>query len=201
MSNHSSTAPAAVQAPPPGTPLAELLERRASVAARSAGLDDAVMSVVSRRADHGSLVIDVLAEVESARLAGALLRNRVEYSSFLVDSEAVVQESAAIENELKGLAARLRDARRALSALSREQAALTDDLRAANAELSIIDARIALGPYDEALGAPVPADSPADSYGLPAPLFDDAFGLGEGPGPVDLGQAADESLDGEEGPR
>ena len=188
---HSSTAPAAVHAPPPGTPLAELLELRSSAVAKSVDLDDVFMSNAVRRADHSALVIDILAEVESARLAGALLRNRVEFSSFLVDSESVVQESAAVENELKGLSERLRNARRALSSLSREQESLIDDLRAVNAELSIIDARIAMGPYDEALDDSVlsaPPVLPADSYGLPAPLFDDVFGLGEEPGAVDLGQ-------------
>lgn len=196
---HSSTAPAAVHAPPPGTPLAELLELRSSAVARSVDLDDVFMSNAARRADHSALVIDILAEVESARLAGTLLRNRVEFSSFLVDSESVVQESAAVENELKGLSERLRNARRALSSLSREQESLIDDLRAVNAELSIIDARIAMGPYAEALDDSAVSAFPADSYGLPAPLFDDVFGLGEEPGAVDLGQDDSLASDGAEG--
>ena len=113
--------------PHQGPIVSELLQRRSAASLSSSELDDRMHEITNQRAVLSSEVIDILSEVESARLAGVLLRNRVEFSSFLFDSESTVAESSAIESELKGLSERLTAARLSLSALSREQAGLIED--------------------------------------------------------------------------
>jgi hypothetical protein len=157
--------------------------------------------ITNQRAVLSSEVIDILSEVESARLAGVLLRNRVEFSSFLFDSESIVAESSAIESELKGLSERLTAARLSLSALSREQAGLIEDLRLAAVDIALLDAALPLGVLEDeivslasdAVSSDFDSDSDSqagssavDPLDAGALLFDDDFMAPLGV--VDLGQ-------------
>lgn len=187
--------------PHQGPIVSELLQRRSAASLRSSDLDDRMHEIINQRAVLSSEVIDILSEVESARLAGALLRNRVEFSSFLVDGEATVAESSAVESELKGLSERLAAARLSLSALSREQAGLIEDLRLAAVDIALLDAALPLGVLEDEIGSlasdAVSSDFDSDSDSQVGsadsadssavdPLFGDDFMVPLGV--VDLGQ-------------
>ncbi len=179
--------------PHQGPIVSELLQRRSAASLRSSELDDRMHEIINQRAVLSSEVIDILSEVESARLAGALLRNRVEFSSFLVDGEATVDESSAVESELKVLSERLAAARLSLSALSREQAGLIEDLRLAAVDIALLDAALPLGVLEDEIGSlasdAVSSDFDSDSdsqAGAVDPLFGDDFMVPLGV--VDLGQ-------------